>query len=85
MAYNCIITKIDRHSKCTQTMHSLWRKCNESNTLGTRLIFRIFRAYDVLSNKETRSIFDKYGEDGLKAGGGAPPPGESRSKDIVIV
>lgn len=35
----------------------------------------ISEAYDVLSDKEKRQIYDQYGEEGLKAGGGAPPPG----------
>lgn len=32
----------------------------------------IAEAYDVLSNPETRAVFDRYGEEGLKYGG--PPP-----------
>lgn len=35
----------------------------------------ISEAYDVLSDKNKRAIYDQYGEEGLKAGGGAPPPG----------
>ena len=31
-------------------------------------------AYDVLSDKDKRQIYDVYGEEGLKAGG-PPPPG----------
>lgn len=34
----------------------------------------ISEAYDVLSDKEKRAIYDQYGEEGLKAGGGTPPP-----------
>ncbi|KAI9268784.1 hypothetical protein BY458DRAFT_511054 [Sporodiniella umbellata] len=34
----------------------------------------IGEAYEVLSDKNKRAIFDQYGEEGLK-GGGAPPPG----------
>jgi DnaJ family protein B protein 4 len=33
----------------------------------------ISEAYDVLSDKDKRQVFDAYGEEGLK--GGAPPPG----------
>ncbi|KAG1047178.1 hypothetical protein G6F46_009879 [Rhizopus delemar] len=34
----------------------------------------IGEAYEVLSDKNKRAIFDQYGEEGLK--GGAPPPGD---------
>lgn len=34
----------------------------------------ISEAYDVLSDKDKRAVYDQYGEEGLKAGGGAPPP-----------
>ena len=33
----------------------------------------VAEAYEVLSNKEKRDIFDKYGEEGLKANGGDGP------------
>ncbi|XP_022101740.1 dnaJ homolog subfamily B member 5-like [Acanthaster planci] len=39
----------------------------------------ISEAYEVLSDKEKRSIFDKYGEEGLKGGGG-PAPGSGSFK-----
>lgn len=35
----------------------------------------IAEAYDILSDPEKRQVFDKYGEEGLKAGG-PPPPSE---------
>lgn len=38
----------------------------------------VTEAYEVLSNKDKRDIFDKYGEEGLKrAGGGASRPSAS--------
>ena len=33
----------------------------------------VAEAYDVLSDKKRREIYDRYGEDGLKAGGGGGP------------
>lgn len=36
----------------------------------------ISEAYEVLSDKNKRTVFDQFGEEGLKGGGGAgPPPG----------
>ncbi|KAG0277275.1 hypothetical protein BGZ95_006201 [Linnemannia exigua] len=36
----------------------------------------ISEAYEVLSDKNKRAVFDQFGEEGLKGGGGAgPPPG----------
>ncbi|XP_071799528.1 dnaJ homolog subfamily B member 4-like [Asterias amurensis] len=37
----------------------------------------ISEAYEVLSDKEKRAIFDKYGEEGLKGGSGPAPGGGS--------
>jgi DnaJ-related protein SCJ1 len=30
-----------------------------------------FTAYDILSNSEKRRLYDRYGEEGLKSGGGS--------------
>lgn len=39
----------------------------------------IAEAYDVLSDKEKRDIYDAYGEEGLKGGGGAGGPSAAGS------
>lgn len=37
----------------------------------------VAEAYEILSDAKKREIFDKYGEEGLKAGGSSPGPGSS--------
>lgn len=38
------------------------------------ITLQISEAFEVLSDKQKRTIYDQFGEEGLK-GGGAPPPG----------
>jgi DnaJ homolog subfamily B member 4 len=35
----------------------------------------VSEAFEVLSDKQKREIYDQFGEEGLKNGGGMPPPG----------
>jgi len=50
---------------------------NAGNTEEASTKFKeISEAFEVLSDKQKRTIFDQLGEEGLK-GGGAPPPGAS--------
>jgi DnaJ-class molecular chaperone len=48
----------------TKAYRNVQAKCRE-----------ISEAYDVLNDPNKRQIYDKYGEDGLKAGGGGGGPG----------
>lgn len=43
-------------------------------SLVTRGSFQISEAFEVLSDKQKRTIYDQFGEEGLKGGGG-PTPG----------
>lgn len=42
--------------------------------LAEKRFKEISEAYDVLSDKNKRAIYDQYGEEGLKSSGGVPPP-----------
>ena len=46
----------------------------DNKTVADKKFKEISEAYDVLSDKDKRAIFDQYGEEGLK--GGVPPPNE---------
>eukprot|EP01120_Amphizonella_sp_Union-15-10_P014041 TRINITY_DN6665_c0_g1_i1.p1 TRINITY_DN6665_c0_g1~~TRINITY_DN6665_c0_g1_i1.p1 ORF type:complete len:402 (+),score=92.40 TRINITY_DN6665_c0_g1_i1:67-1272(+) len=41
---------------------------NQNNPEATEMFSSIGQAYDILSQKKTREIYDKYGKDGLKEG-----------------
>ena len=42
---------------------------------ATEKFKEISEAYDVLNDSEKRKIYDQFGEEGLKNGGGMPPQG----------
>lgn len=46
---------------------------NQGNEEAHHKFIEVGEAYDVLSNEEKRQIYDQYGEEGLKNGGGPPP------------
>lgn len=49
---------------------------NKDNTEAANKKFKeLGEAFEVLSDSNKRAVYDQYGEEGLKAGGGAPPPG----------
>lgn len=64
--------KEDEIKKAYRKLALKWHP-DKNNSAGAEEKFKeISEAYDVLSNKEKREIFDKYGEEGLH---GAPPSG----------
>lgn len=54
--------------------------CSRAYRIDSRIViclqvfFQISEAFEVLSDKQKRTIYDQFGEEGLK-GGGAPPQG----------
>jgi DnaJ family protein B protein 4 len=44
----------------------------ENTAVATKIFKEISEAYEVLSDKNKRAVFDTYGEEGLKQGGGGP-------------
>jgi DnaJ family protein B protein 4 len=56
---------------------------NKSASLSSRLTscssFQISEAFEVLSDKQKRTIYDQFGEEGLKHGGPSPGAGAGPS------
>ncbi len=48
---------------------------NKDNAQAKAKFQELGEAFEVLSDGNKRAVYDQYGEEGLKAGGGAPPPG----------
>ncbi|KAH9950007.1 DnaJ-domain-containing protein [Amylocystis lapponica] len=48
---------------------------NGGSEAASKKFKEISEAFEVLSDKQKRTIYDQLGEEGLKGGGGAPPPG----------
>jgi DnaJ domain len=48
---------------------------NDDKELATKKFAEISTAYEVLSDEEKRKVYDQFGEDGLKHGGGGGPGG----------
>lgn len=43
--------------------------------LTPRRFKEVSEAFEALSDSNKRAVYDQFGEEGLKNGGGAPPPG----------
>jgi len=56
-----------------QTSQSSTRCLIRWFTLYSCSLFQISEAFEVLNDKQKRTIYDQFGEEGLKGGG--PPPG----------
>lgn len=54
---------------------------NEDKELSTKKFEEIALAYEVLSDAEKRELYDQYGEEGLKPGGGGGGPGNGAFPD----
>jgi len=52
---------------------------NSGSEAASKKFKEISEAFEVLSDKQKRTIYDQFGEEGLKGGGGGPPPGASGS------
>jgi DnaJ-class molecular chaperone len=46
---------------------------NEDKQKATEMFKKIAEAFECLSDKKKRAIYDKYGKEGLKNGGGPSP------------
>ena len=59
--------------KAYRKMAMKWHPDKNKSPGAEEKFKQIAVAYDVLSDKNKRTIYDKYGKDGLKAGGQPPP------------
>ncbi|CAK0786642.1 hypothetical protein CVIRNUC_009856 [Coccomyxa viridis] len=67
----------DQLKKAYRKLAMKWHpdKNQDKVDLATKKFKEVSEAYDVLSDKQKRQIYDQYGEEGLKMGGAPPPPG----------
>jgi len=55
---------------------------NAGSEAASKKFKEISEAFEVLSDKQKRTIYDQFGEEGLRGGGGGPPPGASGFSDF---
>ncbi|KAF9647989.1 DnaJ-domain-containing protein [Thelephora ganbajun] len=68
----------DEIKKAYKKMALKWHPDRNAGSESASKKFKeISEAFEVLSDKQKRTIYDQLGEEGLKGGGGGPPPGAS--------
>jgi len=68
----------DEIKKAYKKMALKWHPDRNGGSESASKKFKeISEAFEVLSDKQKRTIYDQFGEEGLKGGGGGPPPGAS--------
>mmetsp|Transcript_10394 Transcript_10394/g.18700 ORF Transcript_10394/g.18700 Transcript_10394/m.18700 type:complete len:205 (+) Transcript_10394:336-950(+) len=76
----------DEHKKAYKKMAVRWHpdrhvsKTEAEQKEAEEKFKKMAEAYDVLSDDETRKVYDRYGEEGLKGGGCPPPPEEDANQ-----